>query len=108
MYLRSAPLQNTPSTPESTTTRTLSSRASISPAWRRSCAVCTSSELNRSGRSIVMYPTASSTRVRMWTTAGDCDGMCVDLRSADAWQEFAFGFRHQATPESGVEDDGAD
>ena len=47
MYFRSAPLQKTPPSPRSTTARTLSSRAHRSPARRRSCAVSTSSELNR-------------------------------------------------------------
>ena len=80
MYLRSAPLQKTPSTPESTTTRTSSLRASARPARRRSCAVRTSSELKRSARSIVMYPTASATRVRMCSRAGCGVAMSAGLR----------------------------
>src|SRR5574341_353449 len=60
MYFRSAPLQNTPPEPRMITQRTLSSRASCSPALRKSWAVATSIELNRSRRSIVMIPTAPS------------------------------------------------
>src|SRR5436190_13095523 len=69
MYFRSAPLQNAPPAPRSTTARTSSSRAIWSPARRRSCAVVTSSELKRAVRSIVITPTGPSRSMRMWAMA---------------------------------------
>src|ERR1041385_2321739 len=67
MYLRSAPLQNAFPVPRMTTKRIASSRAIWRPAFRKSCAVATSSELNRAGRSMVMIPTAPSRVMRMWS-----------------------------------------
>src|SRR3954454_15200356 len=111
MYFRSAPLQQTPRRPCSTTTRICPSRAHCRPARRRSCAVATSSELKRSARSMVMTPTAPARSTWM------CVMPTPDLRrvrlepdrlwSTYAWQQFALGLGDNPTAETGVEHDHA-
>src|SRR4051794_13460240 len=98
MYLRSAPLQNAPETPRSTTTRTRSSRASSSPAWRRSCAVSTSSELNRFGRSSVSVATPPSTHTFTWSPT-------VPPLSADPRHRVAVRLGQEPLAEAGLEHD---
>src|SRR5450759_210797 len=71
MYFKSAPLQKTPPSPRRMTARTFGSRASCSPALRKSLAVETSRELKRSRRSIVRMPTAPSLSTRMWDLRGE-------------------------------------
>src|SRR5512132_2123687 len=93
MYLRSAPLQNTPLVPRRITARTSSSRAQRSAARRKSCAVVTSSELNRAERAIVMIATAPARSTVM------------KLISADPRQQLAVGFGEHAAPEPRIDHD---
>src|SRR5215468_413010 len=98
MYLRSAPLQKMPGAPRSTTTRTARSRASCSPALRRSRAVETSRELKRSRRSMVRVPTPRLTVVRMWLAS-------LTATSADPRHGIALGLGQEPLAQAGVEHD---
>src|SRR5512144_2473152 len=90
--------------------RTSGSRASFSPAARRSWAIFTSSALKRSLRSIVRKPTAPSLSMRMCdaidsSAAGDEPPPYGACASADARQRLALDLRDEALAEAGVEDE---
>src|SRR5487761_1898166 len=102
MYLRSAPLQKMPLVPRTITQRTSAARASCNPAFRKSRAVSTSMELNRSGRSMTRVPTGPSRSIWM------CSMAMAALPSADARQQLTLVLREQALAEPGVQHHVAD